>query len=1706
MSQSTESTDNLREKLAELLVPATDLEEGLLVSATYDGDKRVAVLKFYDPKRDRVVRWEDNTGHKPYCYTKLPMDRLGPIRSRKDVIAIEEVQKFDLLSDSRMMVRKITTTDPLAIGGGPSGNSIRDQIDAWEADIKYYENYVYDRGLRVGTYYSIRQGNVVPVEKEVAETVTRSLNQILSKNSGEQSKFIREWADLLGQPLCSFKRIATDIEVANEEGRIPDPEKADREVIAVSFHNDVESLSYVVAKEGDTSLHGAVTSYKPVVFADEVSMLRGVFSKMMEYPFLITFNGDDFDLRYLVHRAERLGITDDEIPIYLMRQEASLKHGVHIDLYRFFNNRSIQVYVYSNKYTEHTLNGISEAILGKSKIEFEGNVADLPLLELSNYCLNDSQLTYELTSINSSMMMKILLIIARIAKMPMNDAARLGVSNWIRSMLFYEHRQMNAIIPRQNELALKGGASSEAIIKGKKYKGGLVIEPKPGIHFGVSVLDFASLYPSIIKVYNLSYETVNCPHEECRVNKIPDTESWRCSKRSGIESLVVGSLRDLRVSHYKQLAKDKSISREEAELSAVVSQGLKVILNACFTPDTSVVTPEGIRNVRDLRVGDKVVNVNPETMVTEIDTVVEVQQFPYSGELYHFKDRRFVDLMVTPNHRFLVKDNRVGSKTGTIFRTAEEVFSRTNMAIPRVKDGVSRSSSPARISLLDTAKELDAVADIFPGRGERLSALFGRLPQDIRRKVREFGDVNKNRSKIDPSIGSHYRLPTSRLTEDDVDSIERSGGSVLVGVNKSSKVPVRYSAPDFASLCGWFVSEGNLIATESRHYSTGHYRGRSTGVVITQSFGKGNSLGMSYRAEIQLLLDRLGLRYGSDSGGKKYYRVSNRIIHRWMLKNCYSEETSEHVAASKRVPEFVFGSRDLIESFVTSCYKGDGSKREKRYSTTSLELAKEMVVLLSLLGARTKIKYDKKDRIYRVVFTNASSKLTWSGSAKHRYVKKVPYEGNVYCVTTERNHTVLAGRDGRFVPVGQSYGVMGFETFALYCLPVAEATAALGRYAITKTIEKCGQEGISVIYSDSVTGERYITLLDPDGMVRIEPIENFFLRFDEVHHRNDGKEEAHPTGWKALSFNPADGDVQWKEVKAVIRHKADKTIYRVRDKFGATRVTEDHSLVAAGSAGPVLAKPNELGDKHLLRVASIPEVRPIETIDLFDVLRRVSYKTRYKGRWKTMEAHCDDDSVWFLWTNRKRPVKLRRFVSVGSPEFKALVELLGAYIAEGSSSTPETTSSRLGASIANSDTAWLKKLQEDYYQLFSSATASIVQSNPGIRDLSYRSSSGQVLNISYQDRTHKLQMMNRVSAVFFKAFCGQKSSGKLLPEFIFHVPDEYKFLLLENMIKGDGSRVFGDAYSDEYRTRNFRYESKSLGLISGLSTLLLQLRINHSIGYRPSKQTYSIATCAAYNETKRHPKVENEPYDGYVYDLSVEDFHTFVDSCGSIVLKNTDSLFIENPDREKISRVITWAEGELGVELEIDKSYRYVAFSERKKNYFGVLQDGTADIKGLTGKKSQTPEFLKKAFYQSLDILGTVYATEDFERARKEIKTLLTQTVSRLRNKEIPMNELAFNVMIGKAITGYSGTTPQHVRAAKLLQDTGKEVKAGEIISYVKTKTPPNVKPVSLARVDEIDADKYLEYASAMFDQMLDALGFSFDEIMGSTTLDAFWS
>jgi DNA polymerase I len=267
----------------------------------------------------------------------------------------------------------------------------------------------------------------------------------------------------------------------------------------------------------------------------------------------------------------------------MMRDSATLQKGVHLDLYRTFSNRAFQIYAFGQKYTDFSLNSVCKGILGEEKIDHGVEIDDMTYYQIAKYCQNDARLTYKLTSFNSDLLMNLLVVITRIARMPIDDIARMGVSQWIRSLMYYEHRKNNFLIPRRAELDNKSaGMANDAIIKDKKYRGGMVVEPIEGIHFDVTVMDFASLYPSIIKVNNLSYETVRCNHEECKQNMIPQTNHWVCTKRNGLTSLIIGSLRDLRVNYYKNQSKKSNITEEERELYLVVTQALKVILNASY--------------------------------------------------------------------------------------------------------------------------------------------------------------------------------------------------------------------------------------------------------------------------------------------------------------------------------------------------------------------------------------------------------------------------------------------------------------------------------------------------------------------------------------------------------------------------------------------------------------------------------------------------------------------------------------------------------------------------------------------------------------------------------------------------------------------------------------------------------------------------------------------------------------------------------------------------------------------------------------------------------------------------------------------------------------------------------------------------------------------------------------------------------------------
>ncbi|HDN01562.1 MAG TPA: DNA-directed DNA polymerase I, partial [Candidatus Bathyarchaeota archaeon] len=585
-----------------------DIPPSYFVSATYDGEKGCAAIKLYDPESQKIFTWFDTTGHKPYCYTNIPPEELEKIERLKKHPGFdhfETVELYDALLDKKIKVTKVIAKDPLAIGGLPRG-CIRDiipeeypkffgkskTVKVWEAAIKYYQCYIYDKQLAPGMIYKVKDGKLEPyMYEEFEKNVRKLLKEKFSDEPPELKEYVEMWARLLEYPAPNFKRVAVDIEVfspwveATGLLRVPDAREAEYEVICVSLV-DSQGLKRVLLLRREGVEEGSLDLPRDVLlefYNSERELLSALFKTLSSYPFVITFNGDDFDLRYLFHRAERLGFSRKEIPIELGRNVCSLKNGIHIDLYKFFCNRSIQIYAFEQKYRNVTLDEVAKALLGKTKLEIEKPIPELTYGELARYCLNDAQLTYELTSFNDDLVMKLLLALTRISRMPMEDVSRQGVSRWIRSFMQYEHRRRGMLIPNKEDiLAVKGRTATKAIIKGKKYKGAIVVEPVPGVHFNVAVMDFQSLYPSIIKVHNLGYQSILCPHVECRENKVPGTPHWICKKKRALESALIGSLRDLRVRWYKPKAKDKSLPKDLRDWYNVIQSALKVILNASY--------------------------------------------------------------------------------------------------------------------------------------------------------------------------------------------------------------------------------------------------------------------------------------------------------------------------------------------------------------------------------------------------------------------------------------------------------------------------------------------------------------------------------------------------------------------------------------------------------------------------------------------------------------------------------------------------------------------------------------------------------------------------------------------------------------------------------------------------------------------------------------------------------------------------------------------------------------------------------------------------------------------------------------------------------------------------------------------------------------------------------------------------------------------
>jgi len=225
-----------------------------------------------------------------------------------------------------------------------------------------------------------------------------------------------------------------------------------------------------------------------------------------------------------------------------------------------------------------------------------------------------------------------------------------------------------------------------------------------------------------------------------------------------------------------------------------------------------------------------------------------------------------------------------------------------------------------------------------------------------------------------------------------------------------------------------------------------------------------------------------------------------------------------------------------------------------------------------------------------------------------------------------------------------------------------------------------------------------------------------------------------------------------------------------------------------------------------------------------------------------------------------------------------------------------------------------------------------------------------------------------------------------------------------------------------------------------------------------------------------------------------------------VLYGDTDSLFLLDPPKDKLEELIKYVKETYGLDLELDKTYKFVAFSGLKKNYLGVYPDGKIEIKGMLAKKRNTPEFLKKAFSDVTRIIASMNSEDDIEKTKKLIMDKIKEVYFKLKNKEYYLDDLAFRVMLSKPLDSYTKNTPQHVKAALLLKYNGVNVQPRDVISFVKVKTKDGVKPIQLTKLSEVDIDKYVEHVRSTFEQLIEAFGTSWNDVVEGTSILSFLS
>ncbi len=510
----------------------------------------------------------------------LPYFYVHPSSEDKIDAIIEEAEKrFNCKCE---VVEKIIPVgfhkDPVkmvkVVGNDPSRvpeirEALRKYGTPYEADILFKYRFLVDKGL-CGMDWIRAKG--------------RFVNTSIVKCKAFECEEIEKVEKHKNAPL---KYMSIDIECMPQGNRMPNPELDPVIIIGMCFNPPYKGKDHVVL------IAKKFRANNIVGFDDEKEMLEEFVKIVNEYDpdVIIGYNILNFDLPYLVKRLEVLGIRRDlsrcEKPAVVRKlsndnYSATIVGRVVVDPYQIIKD---DVAIRLKRYD---LNTVAKHFLGEEKIEIEGvsemkklwNGTREDLIKFCAYCKKDAELALRLV-VEKDLLDKFFEL-CKISGLLLQDVFG-GRTQAHECRLLHEFKKRNMVLPcKPDEREIERRKEER---KKRELKGAIVLDPKIGLHNDacILVLDFASLYPNIIRTFNICPTTLIVNKED---EKYPHITSPVGAKfvtpevREGVFPAIVKELIESRKKVKKQMKQEKD--PEKKKMLDAKQLALKIMANSLY--------------------------------------------------------------------------------------------------------------------------------------------------------------------------------------------------------------------------------------------------------------------------------------------------------------------------------------------------------------------------------------------------------------------------------------------------------------------------------------------------------------------------------------------------------------------------------------------------------------------------------------------------------------------------------------------------------------------------------------------------------------------------------------------------------------------------------------------------------------------------------------------------------------------------------------------------------------------------------------------------------------------------------------------------------------------------------------------------------------------------------------------------------------------